>query len=346
MIRAFAKALAVAALGGAFGFSGPVAAQTPKANGETMSIRHASGSLGNMHVFVAAQKGFCERYNFKCQIVNMNNALTSVQTVVGGSLDVGQGSADMTAAAINAGAEVVIVGTASPNAILAMTARADVPLPNKAKGYPDVMKDLKGLKIGVPARGAAGEVILGAMLRDAGLNISDVTVVATGGPDTAYNSMVVGKQVDAVIAVSPAKELCEVTKACVTVVDMPNGQGPDLFRKKDAAGVVFVMRRKFADDNPALMAAFYAAMKDAAKWFQDPANLDEVVALYKPVISFKNIENGDVLLRNWIKDAVKTYSPDLSVNRDGIKAAIDFAVDNKMLPKSVDISTLVWSKAP
>jgi NitT/TauT family transport system substrate-binding protein len=158
--------------------------------------------------------------------------------------------------------------------------------------------------------------------------------------------MVVGKQVDAVIAVSPTKELCETTKACVTVVDMPNGQGPELFRKKDAAGVVFVMRRQFADGNPALMAAFYAAMRDAAKWFQDPANIDEVVALYKPLIGFKNIDNGDALLRSWIKDAVKTYSPDLSVNRDGIKTAIDFAVETKMLPQSVEVSKLVWNKAP
>jgi ABC-type nitrate/sulfonate/bicarbonate transport system substrate-binding protein len=223
------------ALGLALGLAGSAAAQTPRANGETLTIRHANGSLGNMHGFIAARKGFCEKYNFKCQLVSMNNALTSVQTVVGGTLDIGQGSADMTASAINAGADVVIVGTATPGAVLALSARADVPLPGRAKGYPDVIRDLKGRRIGVPARGAAGEVILGAMLRDAGLKPGDVTVVATGGPDTAYNSMVLGRQVDAVIAVSPAKELCAITKACAVVIDMPNGEGPDLFRKPDAA---------------------------------------------------------------------------------------------------------------
>jgi NitT/TauT family transport system substrate-binding protein len=330
----------------AWGFAGPLAAQTPRANGETVSIRHANGSMGNMHAFVAVHKGFCEKYNFQCRLVNMNNALTSVQTMVGGSLDIAQGSADMTAAAVNAGADVVIIGASTPGAVLAMTARADLPLPNRAQGYPAVIKDLKGLKIGVPARGAAGEVILGAMLREAGLNLGDVTVVATGGPDTAFNSMVVGRQVDAVIAVSPTKELCEFTKACITLVDMPKGEGPELFRKDLAAGVVFVMRRQFVEGNPALMAAFYAAMRDAAKWFQDPANLDEVIALYKPFINFKNLGNDGDLLRSWIQDAVKTFSTDLSVNRDGVKTAIDFAVANKMLPEAVDISKLVWDKAP
>ena len=221
-----------------------------------------------------------------------------------------------------------------------------MPLPGSAKGYPEVIRDLKGRRIGVPARGAAGEVILGAMLRDAGLKPGDVTVVATGGPDTAYNSMVLGRQVDAVIAVSPAKELCAITKACAVVIDMPNGEGPDLFRKPDAAGVAFVMRRQFADSNPALMAAYFAAMKEAAAWFQVPANLDEVVALYKPLIGFKDVPDGDLLLRSWIKDAVRTYSPDLSVNRDGIRAAIDFAVQNKMLAQPVEVAKLVWDKAP
>lgn len=346
MRREFAWSAGSFAIAVMLSLAGPAFAQMPRANGETMSIRHASGSLGNMHAFIAVKKGFCEKYNFHCKLVNMNNALTSVQTVVGGTLDVGQGSADMTAAAINAGADVVIIGASTPGAVLAMMARADVPLPSKAKGYPAVIRDLKGRKIGVPARGAAGEVILGAMLRDAGLAPGDVTVVATGGPDTAYNSMVVGKQVDAVIAVSPAKELCQATAACVTVVDMPKGEGPELFHKRDASGVVLVMRRGFVDGNPALMAAFYAAMTDAATWFQDPANLDEVVALYKPFLSFKNIDDGEQLLRSWIKDAVTTFSSDLSINRAGIKAAIDFAVDHKMLAKGVEIPQLVWDKAP
>jgi ABC-type nitrate/sulfonate/bicarbonate transport system substrate-binding protein len=106
------------------------------------------------------------------------------------------------------------------------------------------------------------------------------------------------------------------------------------------------MRRQFVDSNPALMGAYFAAMKEAAAWFQDPANLNEVVALYKPLISFKDVPDGDLLLRSWIKDAVRTYSPDLAVNRDGIRTAIDFAVQNKLLAQPVEVAKLVWDKAP
>lgn len=346
MRRSLARGMAVIAMGAAFGIAGAASAQSPKANGETLTIRHANGSTGNMHAFVAARKGFCKKYNFQCQLVAINNALTSVQAMVGGSLDVAQGGIEMTASAINAGADVVIVGLATRGAVLSLAARSDVPLPHRQQGYPAVIADLKGNKIGVPARGAAGEVYLDVMLREAGLAPGDVTVVGTGGPDTAYRSMVVGKQVDAVIAVSPVKELCAATRACSTIVDMTKGEGPGLFRKDSASGVVFVTQRAFAEGNPHLMAAFYAAMKDAADWFYDPANLDELVALYKPAISLGDAANADTLLRNWIRDAIGTYSPDLAVSREGVKAAIDFAVENKMVERPVDVSRIVWDKAP
>jgi ABC-type nitrate/sulfonate/bicarbonate transport system substrate-binding protein len=197
----------------------------------------------------------------------------------------------------------------------------------------------------VPARGATGEVYLNVMLRD-GLSPGDVTVVGVGGPQTAYTSMVVGKPIDAAVTFSPAKELCDASKACQTVVDMTRGEGPALFRTPSASSVVFVVRRQWADNNPALMAAFYAAMKEAATWMRDPANLDELIGFYRPSLKVGEIPNPDELLRNWIKSSVGKYSGDLAVNRDGIKAALDFAVENKMLEKSVDVGRLVWSKAP
>lgn len=341
-----ARSLAMGALAAAFAAAAPAAARAVEANGETIRIHHFNGSVGNMHAFVAARKGFCEKHNFHCELVSINNSLTAVQTVVGGSLDVAQGGIEMTASAINAGADVVIVGVSLPRAVLFLSARSDVPLPHKEQGYPAVMADLKGLRIGVPARGAAGEVYLNVMLREAGLVPGDVTVVAVGGPQTAYTSMVVGKQIDAAVTFSPAKELCTASKACTTVVDMTKGEGPELFRKEAASGVVFVARRAFAEGHPKLMAAFYAAMTDAADWFRDPANVDELVGLYKPSLKIGDIPDPDGLLRSWIVNSVGKYSPNLAVSRDGVRAAIDFAVEHKMLDRPVDVSKVVWEKAP
>ncbi len=346
MRHMFVRGFAAAVIGCGLMLAGHAQAQAPRANGEVIRIQHFSGSVGNMHGLVAARKGFCEKYNFRCELVSINNALTAVQTVVGGSLDVAQGGTEMTAAAINAGSDLVIAGISLPGAVLFLAARSDVPLPNRAKGYPAVIADLKGMKIGVPARGAAAEVIMNVMLAEAGMKPTDVTYVAVGGPQTAYTSMVVGRQIEAAVTFSPGRELCAASKACAPIVDLPAGEGPALFRMDSAAGVVFVMRRQFVDANPNLMMAFYAAMKDAADWFRDPANLDELIGFYRQTINFADIPNGDQVLRDWITNSVPRYSRDLAVNRDGIKAAIDFAVQNKMLDQPVAIDRLVWGKAP
>src|SRR5690606_34933979 len=107
-------------------------------------------------------------------------------------------------------------------------------------------------------------------------------VVGVGGPQTAYTSMVIGKQIDAAVTFSPGQELCDANKSCQTIVDMTRGEGPALFRTPSASSVIFVARRQWVDSNPALMAAFYAAMKDAAAWIHDPANLNALVDLYRP----------------------------------------------------------------
>jgi ABC-type nitrate/sulfonate/bicarbonate transport system substrate-binding protein len=347
MSRAFIRCLAMDAFGLAIlGTAVPASAQSPRADGETVKIHHFKGSMGNMHAFVAARKGFCEKYNFHCELVSIPSALTAVQAVVGGSLDIAQGGIEMTASAINAGSDLVIAGVSLPRAVLFVAARSDVPLPHKAEGYPAVMADLKGRTIGVPARGAAGEVYLNVMMREAGVDPKDVTVIGVGGPQTAYTSMVVGKQIDAAVTFSPAAELCAATEACDVIVDMRKGEGPKLFNEEAASGVMFVTRREFADGNPELMAAFYAAMKDAAAWMQDPANLDELVSMYKSSLTVKGVPDPDRLVHDWIGNSVSKYSTDLHVNRDGIKTAIDFAVAHKMLDKPVDVSKIVWDKAP
>jgi hypothetical protein len=113
----------MAIMGLSLGMAAPAAAQAPRANGETILIHHFKGSVGNMHAFVAARKGFCEKYNFHCELVSIPSALTAVQAVVGGSLDIAQGGIEMTASAINAGSDLVIAGVSLPRAVLFVAAR-------------------------------------------------------------------------------------------------------------------------------------------------------------------------------------------------------------------------------
>ena len=64
-------------------FGGDVGAQAPRANGETMNIQNYAGTTGNMHAVVAQRKGFCEKYNFKCELKTLNSGTLGLQALVG-----------------------------------------------------------------------------------------------------------------------------------------------------------------------------------------------------------------------------------------------------------------------
>lgn len=326
--------------------SQPAMAQVPKANGETLKMQHYAGTTGNLHAVIAKEKGFCTKYNFTCELTIINSGILGLQALVGKSIDVAQTSTEITAGAILAGGDIAIVGISLPLNVLTLSARADVPMPNKGKGYPAVMADMKGLKIGVPARGAGAEHYMNALLTGAGLQATDVTYVGVGGPATAYTSMVVGKQVDAVILFEPVKTLCIATKACTVVVDLMENEGPPAIKQSSPAGVPFVMRREMLNANPKLAAAFQAAMVEAVTWANDPANFDEILKIYTPQISLGDMPGADQIRRVWVKDTIPRYSRDLKVNRAAVKAVIDFHVAVKTLEKPVDVDKLVWDKAP
>src|SRR6478735_10321752 len=105
--------------------SGRAAAQTPRANGETVGIQNYASTTGNMHAIIAKEKGFCDKYNFKCEIKILNSTSLGLQALVGKSIDFTHSSADLVGAAVVAGAELVIVGTSLPANVLSVSVRKD-----------------------------------------------------------------------------------------------------------------------------------------------------------------------------------------------------------------------------
>jgi NitT/TauT family transport system substrate-binding protein len=322
-----------------------VQAEVPRANGETLNIQNYAGTTGNMHAIVAIAKGFCEKYNFKCELKTLNSSALGIQGLVGNVVDVAMGAPIQMMTADAMGADIVLVGVAIPNSVLAVCVRNDVPMPDRGEGYPALMKDFKGRKIGFAARGTEAELLFDAMLREGGLEPSDITAIGVGGPATAYTSLVISKQVDAATMFEPMAQLCTFNKTCQPIINMSEGEGPEAIRKMNGSGTMFSMRREFAEKNPKLVAAFYAAMRDAAQWFRDPANFEDLVRIYKPLVSFGDMPNGDALLRQWLKDETTAYSEDLSIKRSSVQSVIDFYTSAKTLPAGMKIERVVWDKA-
>jgi NitT/TauT family transport system substrate-binding protein len=221
-----------------------------------------------------------------------------------------------------------------------------VPLPNKAKGYVGVVQDLKGKKIGVSGRGAGTETNYLALMAAAGLSPSDVTFVPLGGPPPAYQALTVGKLVDALVMFEPIPTLCAAHKTCEVAIDLTTGDGPPVIKAMNGAVITMVMRREMVEKNPKLVRAYIAAMQEATRWAQDPANFNEVVKIYEPIVAFGSAPNADAMRRSLLKTELATASPGMETSRPALKAIVDFAVANKTIDKPIPVEKLIWKEAP
>lgn len=311
--------------------------------GELVRIQDYPGSTGVLPLRVAMEKGFCARYGIRCAMVTIPSGPLGIQALIAGSIEVAQPGMEGILQANDRGADLIAVGGSVPNSVFTVSARPDLPLPNLAKGYPAVMQDLKGKKIGVPARGSLGEQHFNAMLREAGLKPEDVAYVAVGGAATSYGALVSG-QVDAVMSWQPVKVMCALEKTCVKVVDLTENEGPRAVIQMNGASVPMAMSKALVFKSPHVADAVIAAAKDGLDWARDPRNLDALFAIYKPLIKIGDKPNSDDILREWLRSIVTIY--DVRIDRAAAQRIVDFNVETRQISKSVPLDSFIYPRAP
>jgi NitT/TauT family transport system substrate-binding protein len=133
------------------------------------------------------------------------------------------------------------------------------------------VQDLKGKAIMTNAAGSAIDVAMRAMLRKNGLEDKrDYTMIEA--PFPTMRAMLGEKKVDMIPAILPFAYDPELRKI-----------GRTLFTQRDAIGVtdmiVWVARKPFLDKNRAAMVDFMEDTLRITRWYRDPANHKEVMAI-------------------------------------------------------------------
>ena len=168
--------------------------------------------------------------------------------------------------------------------------------------------------------------------------------MAVGGPVTAYGALV-SKQVDAIMMFEPAPSLCEVLATCKVIWRGAVDKLPAEQYALNGGGSNLVFTQEYIDRNPNVIEAVIKAVKDADAFINAPANFEETVKIAESFFKFE-MPRGDEVLRASLKAAldVKTYSA--SINRNAVKAGLDFLVENKQIEKAPPVSEFVHDKAP
>jgi NitT/TauT family transport system substrate-binding protein len=331
IIGAIAAALAAT-------FSPPVVAQ---GKGETARIQDYPG-IGNMLYRIAATKGYCEKHGITCQLQTIPSGPLGAQALLAKSIDVGFFPPEVQINAMIKGAALkAIVSGATLNVFL-IVIRNELSAPNAGSGYPAIMADLKGKKIGVPVRGAGAEFEFVLLAQKAGLKAEDFNFVAVGSPNTAYGALT-SKQVDAEMSFEPSGALCDVLKTCRTIWRGSESRAPAETFATNGASSNMVVTQETIDKSPHVVDALIAAGEDADAFIQNPGNYAEALTIAQSYFKF-DMPRGDEVMDAALKRAIPAYKAPIS--RPALKAIADNMLATKQIEVAFDPATLVYAKAP
>ncbi len=333
--RGLAVATAVAVMSGFASIAGA------QGKGETIKVQDYPG-IGNMLVRVAASKGYCEARGIKCQLQMIPSGPLGAQALLAKSIEVAFIAPEIQINAVVKGSKLKAVSGAASLNVFHVVVGNGVETPNAEKGFPGLMADLKGKKIGVPARGSAAELQFLILATKAGMKAEDYTFVAVGAPNTSFGALT-SKQIDASMTFEPSGSMCDVLKACRTVFRANEAKEPAEIAGTNGASSNLVVTQELIDTSPHVVDALIAAVKDAEAFLQDPKNFDEALKIAQTYFKF-DMPKGDEVMSASLKGAIPSYKT--AISRSALKQIADNMLAAKQLEAPFDTSVLPYAKAP
>jgi NitT/TauT family transport system substrate-binding protein len=274
----------------------------PAGAAEKVKLSTFQANLCCFTVYVAKHLGLFEKHGVDVDIV-YGTGIQAANIMISGSADVGAFAVEHGVAVSSKGQDIKLLVLNQQLPPLSLILRNDVATPNAGKPYPEMVRDLKGLKIGISSAGASTDTILQYLLREAGLDPKkDVTIVPVGDPNTMLAALKNGV-IDGAMAVEPTQTMAvHGVKIAKMVVDVEGGGAP-LF-KEYAYNGMFV-RPAFLKDRPQAARGIVAAVVEAQQAINDPARIEDIMQVGAAYL--KGME--PTLLREYIERYRTIFRP-------------------------------------
>ena len=322
----------------------PVTNQIPPAMTK-IRVMVYNGAYTSLPVFVAKDMGFYAKYHLAPELTVVGSGPAGVAALLGGSLDFIEPPTDQIIENQIHGSDLrIVVGNEVRN-FFDVVVRDNVKLPHAAEGYPAVMHDMKGLRIGVNALGASTHLMMNALLRGAGMTPDDVNYVADGSSNTALAAWQAGR-VDAQMAFTPFPEIIQALGNGKSIINISAGQGPALLQKLGGAFEDWSCKASFIRAHPDVVHAFIEAHIDALNWIKNPANRAELTKLVEKYVNTtiipadKRAETVQLMIDNY------NHYFGATVDRRAIAAWNQYLLANKLIPHGVTADEVIYAGAP
>lgn len=304
------------------------------------------GSLfSNMTTYIAEDAGFFTKHCLSARLVPVETVSIGFAQLLVGTLHFSDSSVGDVLRARQKDLKLKVVVGESAGIPYALVVRKGVPLPNGAAGYPAVMKDLLGKKIGVFRLGTGSQHFAIGLLRGAGLNPARAVYVGVGSTAEQLAALENGA-VDAALMADPAPDLAVAGGHGSIVVDLRKpGAGPEEIQQLVGTFQVKVGAEAFLRSHPEIAQRYVLANEDAVRWMRDPANFDELLKHMRARLKLgREGPDGERLFAELAKQYAGFSSA--AISRRSLTAWHAFERARGDLKTRVKFEDAVWSGAP
>jgi len=290
----------------------------------TIGITPAMSTAG---LFVAYEKGYFKEQGINLQMKHVPRAgAQMIPFLATGQLMVGCGN--LNAGLYNAVAGdiplkvVADKGTVTPDhGYLALIVRKA----HKDSGRYKDLKDLKGMKVAVTARGVSQEIVYERFLKEAGLTLNDVNFVKLGWGD--MNIALANGAIDATIQVEPL-----VAKAIEKGIAVRVMGDDKVYPNQQSAVIMY--SSEFIEKQPelanAFMVAYVKGMRDYNDAFEKNKGKEDVIKILMKHTKVKDRETYD-------KVATVGLHPDAMLNVATMKDDAKWLFEKGYVKKKPDV---------
>jgi len=312
-----------------------VAWASPSQALDTVRISAFQGSFVALPLYVAQAFGLFAKHGIEAELI-YGTGIQVTNILVGGSADFGAFAIEHGITLLGKSQDLRLLVVCQGPTPYGLIVRNDVPTPNLGKPYPEMLKDLKGLKLGVSTIGAGTDTMLRYLLRQAGIEPSEVQILPVGGVGPQVAGIKNGV-IDGALSFEPAQsEAVNGLKIAKMVLDMEGGQGPEMFRDYAYNGVWTT--GAYLKAHPDRARNVIAAIVDAETMINDPTRTDEIFK-----VALDNMHGSDpALLRDFIVKYRAIFHPIATPAQ--IEHVETFLRDSKLLGEPIPYDKVVGTE--
>lgn len=249
----------------------PVSAQALEKKKVIIAVGGVTSQVDKLAYAVALHKGFFKDEGLEIESVDFGSGAKALQSLIGGSADVTQGSYEHTVRMQPKGVDLVAFS------IFARYGGNVLVVPKAKAGEIKSAADLKGKTIGISAPGSATHIFVARLMEKAGLKLDDAKYIAVGNGPAAVAAIRKGGELDALVNLDPNISELELGGDVVVISD---GRSPE--GMKDVYGGDYIVNSLYAKaawvkDNPNTAQAMTNAIVHAMKWL-GTVTPDEIMA--------------------------------------------------------------------